>query len=364
MIEQDVEIGAFCRLEPYVYVKRWTTLGERNQISAGTALGTDPLDKNFTGERSYLRIGNDNIIREHYTVSRGTQPESVTDDRRRQLHHDVRPHRAQLHDRKPVRDCELRVDGGLRGGGGPGLHFRRRGVHQYSKVGRLAMMGGNTGVNTDLPPFFLYSDYQVTAERSQPGGPAQGRIHPRRGRNAQERLQASLSFESETGGCAAAHRDGIGQRAYAAPGALCPIQQTRDLPPMSADLERKLGFLDALAIVVGMIIGGGIFVVPNLVARSLDSRGAILSLWILAGVVSFFGALASAELGAAIPATGGQYVSFRRHGPAAAGLRGRMRGQHGDDPDSRPCPRRAARLHEDPRAWESITLTCGMRLPG
>src|SRR5271154_6364868 len=78
IIEQDVMIGAGTVLEPYVYVKRWTTLGERNQVSAGTVLGTDPLDKNFTGERSYLKIGNRNKIREHYTISRGTAPESET----------------------------------------------------------------------------------------------------------------------------------------------------------------------------------------------------------------------------------------------------------------------------------------------
>ena len=78
VIEDDVVIGADCLLEPYVFVKRWTTLGDGNQISAGTALGTDPLDKNFTGERSYLIIGNRNRIREHYTISRGTQPESKT----------------------------------------------------------------------------------------------------------------------------------------------------------------------------------------------------------------------------------------------------------------------------------------------
>src|SRR5260370_5632022 len=77
IIEEDVSIGPFCRLEPYVYVKRWTTLGERNEISAGTVLGTDPLDKGFTGERSYLRIGNGNIISEHYTISRATPPERV-----------------------------------------------------------------------------------------------------------------------------------------------------------------------------------------------------------------------------------------------------------------------------------------------
>ena len=78
VIEQDVVLGMGCVLEPYVYVKRWTTLGEHNEISAGTVLGTDPLDKNFTGKRSYLRIGDRNRIREHYTISRGTAPESET----------------------------------------------------------------------------------------------------------------------------------------------------------------------------------------------------------------------------------------------------------------------------------------------
>ena len=79
VIERDVHIGAGSVLEPYVYVKRWTTLGERNEISAGTVLGTDPLDKNFAGARSYLKIGNGNKIREHFTISRGTAPESATE---------------------------------------------------------------------------------------------------------------------------------------------------------------------------------------------------------------------------------------------------------------------------------------------
>src|SRR5215471_17549749 len=79
VVESDVEIGAGCAIEPYCFIKRWTTLGERNEISAGTVLGTDPFDKKFTGERSYLRIGNDNRIREHYTISRGTAPESATE---------------------------------------------------------------------------------------------------------------------------------------------------------------------------------------------------------------------------------------------------------------------------------------------
>ncbi len=83
IVEEDVVIGAFCRLEPYVYVKRWTTLGERNEISAGTVLGTDPLDKNFTGERSYLRIGRSatssaNTTRSRAGRSRRARPRSAT----------------------------------------------------------------------------------------------------------------------------------------------------------------------------------------------------------------------------------------------------------------------------------------------
>src|SRR5438270_1921701 len=79
----------------------------------------------------------------------------------------------------------------------------------------------------------------------------------------------------------------------------------------TADLPRKLGFLDSLSIVIGIIIGAGIFLVPNLVARELRSPTAILGVWIFAGVISFIGALACAELGTAFPATGGQYVFLR-----------------------------------------------------
>lgn len=82
-------------------------------------------------------------------------------------------------------------------------------------------------------------------------------------------------------------------------------------PETGTDLPRSLGLLDALAIVIGIVIGGGIFIVPNLVARELHSVSLILAVWVAAGVVSFFGALACAELGTMLPATGGQYVFLR-----------------------------------------------------
>jgi APA family basic amino acid/polyamine antiporter len=85
------------------------------------------------------------------------------------------------------------------------------------------------------------------------------------------------------------------------------------------DLPRRLGMVDATAIVIGIVIGSGIFVLPNLIARSLPSASAILAVWVVAGVLSFFGALAYAELGAMLPATGGQYVYLREaYGPLCA----------------------------------------------
>jgi APA family basic amino acid/polyamine antiporter len=53
---------------------------------------------------------------------------------------------------------------------------------------------------------------------------------------------------------------------------------------VDADLPRKLGLIDALSIVIGMVIGGGIFLVPNLVARELKSAIPILAVWVFAGV--------------------------------------------------------------------------------
>lgn len=161
VIEQDTFIGPFCRLEPYVYVKRWTTMGERNEISAGTVLGTDPLDKNFTGERSYLRIGNGNKIREHYTISRGTKPETVTSigDGNYIMTSGHIAHNCEVGNNTVIASCALVAgyvevaDQAFISGGVV--------VHQFSRIGRLAMIGGNSRVNSDVPPFFLYSDFNV-----------------------------------------------------------------------------------------------------------------------------------------------------------------------------------------------------------
>ncbi|MBM3775458.1 MAG: acyl-ACP--UDP-N-acetylglucosamine O-acyltransferase, partial [Acidobacteria bacterium] len=139
----------------------WTTMGDHNRISAGTALGTDPLDKNFSGRRSYLRIGSGNQIREHYTISRGTEPESTTEigDGNYIMTSGHIAHNCRIGNQAVIASCalvagyaEIEDQAFISGGVG---------IHQYSRIGRLAMIGGNTRVNRDAPPFFLYSGFNI-----------------------------------------------------------------------------------------------------------------------------------------------------------------------------------------------------------
>ncbi len=76
-------------------------------------------------------------------------------------------------------------------------------------------------------------------------------------------------------------------------------------------LKRALGLFDATMVVVGGIIGTGIFVNPYIVARALDSSALVLGAWIAGGAVAIIGALAYAELGQQQPQAGGPYVYLR-----------------------------------------------------
>jgi len=78
-----------------------------------------------------------------------------------------------------------------------------------------------------------------------------------------------------------------------------------------AHLERKLGLWAAVSIVVGSVIGSSIFMKPASMAAHLSSPLMLLAVWVVAGVVSLFGGMINAEVGCAIPETGGQYVYFK-----------------------------------------------------
>jgi amino acid transporter len=83
-----------------------------------------------------------------------------------------------------------------------------------------------------------------------------------------------------------------------------------------ADLKRQLGLLDSTMINVGTIIASAIFIVPSAIAATLQATGPAILVWVVGGGVSLLGALSVAELGAAMPKAGGQYVYLSRaYGP-------------------------------------------------
>src|SRR6266704_1669494 len=84
-----------------------------------------------------------------------------------------------------------------------------------------------------------------------------------------------------------------------------------------------LGLFTTIMMVVGGVIGSGIFRKPGIMASQIGSPELLLGVWLLAGIITLFGALTNAEIAGMIPETGGQYIYFdRMYGPFAAFLYG------------------------------------------
>jgi APA family basic amino acid/polyamine antiporter len=85
-----------------------------------------------------------------------------------------------------------------------------------------------------------------------------------------------------------------------------PVSEER--PPT---LTRQLGLFDSIMMMVGIVIGSGIFLTTGIMAQSIPSAPLILLAWLAGGILTLTGALTFAELGAAMPEAGGQYVYLR-----------------------------------------------------
>src|SRR5512147_2349443 len=81
--------------------------------------------------------------------------------------------------------------------------------------------------------------------------------------------------------------------------------------PSSPQLAKTIGLWSATTLVIGSVIGSNIFMKPATMAAQLGSPYMIIIVWLVAGIVSMFGAMAYAELGTMFPETGGQYVYLR-----------------------------------------------------
>jgi basic amino acid/polyamine antiporter, APA family len=93
--------------------------------------------------------------------------------------------------------------------------------------------------------------------------------------------------------------------------------------PLSPGLLPTLGLFSTMMMVIGGVIGSGIFRKPGVMAAQVGSPELLLGIWVLAGVLTLFGALTTAEVAGMIPETGGQYIYFERmYGPFFAFLYG------------------------------------------
>jgi basic amino acid/polyamine antiporter, APA family len=87
-------------------------------------------------------------------------------------------------------------------------------------------------------------------------------------------------------------------------------------PNLNPEFSRGLGLFDSTMLVVGVMIGSGIFIVPAEMSRQIGSPGWLLVAWVIAGALTFAGALSYGELAGMMPQAGGMYVYLREaYGP-------------------------------------------------
>lgn len=155
VIGKHVTIGAGTRLESHVVIDPYTSLGEQCEVRQGTVLGGPPQDHKFKGERSYLIIGSRNVIREFVTIHRATGEEEATrigDDNMVMAYCHI-GHNAQLGNGISMANQvgisgHCLVEDRVVFGGMVGLH-------QFVRIGKLAMIGGMSKQVTDVPPFMM-----------------------------------------------------------------------------------------------------------------------------------------------------------------------------------------------------------------
>lgn len=155
VIADDVEIGAGTTIGPHAVIHPHVKLGEGNSVHAHAVLGDTPQDVKFTGEVTRLEIGDRNLIRENVTMHRASEPERVTrigSDCFLMAGSHV-AHDCQVGDRVVLTNNVL-LAGVVTVGDGANLGGAAV-VHQFCRIGPLAMVGGFGGVGQDVLPYTM-----------------------------------------------------------------------------------------------------------------------------------------------------------------------------------------------------------------
>jgi UDP-N-acetylglucosamine acyltransferase len=158
VVEGAVHVGAGTHVMAHAVLRGATYLGERNVVHPGTVLGGEPQDLGFTGGETFVRVGNDNVFREHVTVHRGTADGSAT------MIGDGNYFMQSAH---VAHNCRIGnatiVAGGALLAGHVELADRafvsgNCVVHQHVRIGRLALLRGLSRTSRDVPPFCIMDD--------------------------------------------------------------------------------------------------------------------------------------------------------------------------------------------------------------
>lgn len=153
IVEDGVFVGDGCRLEGHVSIKTGTALGADNHVAEGAVLGGSPQHTKAGCELGTLLIGNGNRIREYVTIHRALTPSNSTKIGDGNM---IMVNAHVAHDCH-VGDNAVIVNNVMLAGHvvvGNGAYFGgAAGVHQFSRIGRLAMIGGQARITQDVPPF-------------------------------------------------------------------------------------------------------------------------------------------------------------------------------------------------------------------
>ncbi len=153
LIDEHVTVGPNCRVGPHVYLTGIATIGADNVFHAGCVIGDAPQDLKYKDEPTRLRIGDHNTFREHVTVHRSNKEneETVIGSHNFLMAHSHVGHNSM------VGDQMILANGALLGGH---VTVQDRAfisgnclVHQFVRVGTLALMQGGSAISQDLPPY-------------------------------------------------------------------------------------------------------------------------------------------------------------------------------------------------------------------
>ncbi len=155
VIDEHVTLGAGCELGPHVHLTGHTSIGGENRFHTGCVIGDAPQDMKYGSEPTRLIIGERNLFREHVTVHRSNTLDEDTQIGSENFfmanshvgHNAIIGNKAILANGVLIAGHAMIGDGAFLAGNAV--------VHQFCRVGAMAMMQGCAGVSLDLPPFTI-----------------------------------------------------------------------------------------------------------------------------------------------------------------------------------------------------------------